>query len=438
VIVKYLKENSKNNQLSNAERRYEIFVLRNLTANFFPYLMHGMLSQIAFRLINAPTFVPAYLLTLSGGSNLIVGVALFFQGLGQTLTPLVGANLISHRKRVLPVGLMVGMAMRINIFFIGISGLYLSEEGALIAIIIFLGLFGMSEGMQGVIFNFLSSKILPVSRRGMLMGTRNFLGGTSASIFAFLVGSYFLEGQIGTSGYSLTFIVSFFISVGGLMVLLFLREPEPPDISKKIALLEQLKEIPAILKKEKAYRSFFLARAISTMGKMTLPFYVLYAGQNVSLSGYVLGMLTFVFTLSNTFSNLVWGLIADLYGFRIVFLSSISFWIAGSSVFFFSSSLEAIILVFAVVGGSLSGFEISSRNLILEFGTLKDRPSLIAIANTAAQMAGSLGPLLGGFIATWFGYEKVFLTGTSFLFLGGALVVFFVAEPRKRFNDLPR
>ena len=156
----------------------------------------------------------------------------------------------------------------------------------------------------------------------------------------------------------------------------------------------------------------------------------------MGFSGYFLGALTSVFTLSNTFSNLLWGVIADIRGFRLVFLSSIIFWVLSTSVYFFSASFVASIAVFSVVGASISGFENSSRAIVLEFGTLKDRPNLIATTNTAAQIAGALGPLLGGLIAHWLGYKAVFFVGICFLLAAALMVIIFVPEPRKRFNDL--
>ena len=404
--------------------------------NFLSYLAHGVLSQIGFRLVNVPTFIPAYLLILSGGSNFVVGLALFFQGLGQAVTPIWGANVISYRKRVVPIAIAIGFFMRTNILFIGLAGLYFSNQLTLVLVILFLGLFGLAEGMQGVVFNYLTSKILPLRLRGRLMGLRNFFGGLSASIFALFVGDYLVGNQDKLEGYSYSFIIAFFISIFGLISLVMIREPAPPEIGKKQSFPEQLKAISVFLRKDPNFRFFFWARTVATMGKMTLPFYVLYAGQEVGFSGYFLGVLTSVFTLSHTFSNLLWGAMADLRGFRLVFLSSIIFWILSTSVYFFSVSFAASIVVFSVVGASISGFENSSRAIVLEFGTLKERPNLIATTNTAAQMAGALGPLLGGLIASWLGYKAVFFLGICFLFAAALMVIIFVPEPRKRFNDL--
>ena len=193
----------------HAEQRYEIFVQRNLTRNFFAHLVHGMLGQTGFRFINAPTFIPAYLLMLSGGSNFVVGLALSLQGFGQMLTPMIGANLISHRQRVLPIGFMVGAMMRLCVLFMGIAGLVLGEQGTLIAIICLLGLFGVFEGMQGVVFNFLMSKVIPVSKRGRLTGLRNFLAGITSAAVAYIGGTYLIGEESSVTGYSLTFILAF-------------------------------------------------------------------------------------------------------------------------------------------------------------------------------------------------------------------------------------
>lgn len=416
----------------HAEQRYEIFVQRNLTRNFFAHLLHGMLGQTGFRFINAPTFIPAYLLMLSGGSNLVVGLALSLQGFGQMLTPIVGANLISHRRRVLPIGFVVGSMMRICVLLMGIAGLVLEPRGTLIAIICLLALFGMFEGMQGVIFNFLMSKVIPVSKRGRLTGLRNFLAGITAAIVAYIGGTYLIGSESSITGYSWTFILAFVLTSFGLISLIAVKEPEPPTVKSRVSLLKQFQEIPDLLRSDKAFTRYFVARAIATMGRMAMPFYILYAGNNIGLSGETLGIITFAFTMSGTVSNLVWGAIADSRGFRLVFLISSLLWVVSSALLIVSPTFALTVVVFSGIGAASQGFENSSRNMVLEFGDRENRPARIAIANTVAQIAGSIGPLLGGALATWYGYESVFLLAIFFLLLGALLVFLFVPEPRNR------
>ena len=406
-------------------------VQRDLTRNFIVHLGHGMLGQTGFRLLMAPTFLPAYILLLSGGSQFAVGLALSVKALGMMLTPMIGANLIEHRKRVLPVGFLTGGAMRLMVLLIALSGFFLEGEATLIAVVVCLLFFGLFQGMQGVIFNFLMSKVIPVSKRGRLTGLRNFLAGITSAAVAW-VGGHFLLGEDPTAaGYSSVFLLAFVLTSVGLLLLTAVREPQPPTVQHKQGLRDRLSDMPQLLREDPAFTRYFLARSLATMGRMAMPFYILYAGESLGLTGQLLGIVTFAFTIAGTLSNLVWGYVADRTGFRAIFLSSIALWVASTLLLIFSSGLALTVIVFIGIGAAVQGFQSSSQNLTLEFGDRDDLPMRIAIANTASEIAGTIGPLLGGLLAAYFGYVSVFVTSIAFLVLGGTVVRIYVPEPRR-------
>jgi len=415
----------------HAEQRYQIYIQRNLTRNFLAHLAHGMLGQTGFRLIMAPTFIPAYIMMLSGGSQFIVGLALSLQALGMMLTPLIGANFIEHRKKVLPVGFLTGSAMRGCVLLIALSGLFLEGTNALIAIMICLTLLGLFQGMQGVIFNFLMSKVIPVSKRGRLTGLRNFLAGITSAIVAWIGGTYFIGDEPTAMGYSWVFLLAFVLTSVGLLMLVWVREPEPPTVKDKQSLWRRMGEVPALLKEDSAFTRYFIARSIATMGRMAMPFYILFAGESIGLTGQTLGILTFAFTMSGTISNLYWGYLADRKGFRLTFLLSTFLWMISTLLLMFINSYAMTIVVFIGIGAAVQGFNNSSQNMTLEFGDRENLPMRIAIANTAAELAGTIGPLLGGILAATMGYQSVFVFSITFLLIGGTVVRFYVPEPRK-------
>ena len=167
----------------------------NLSRNYTAHLLHGLLAQTGMRLLQAPTFLPYYLFLLSG-SELVVGLARGAQALAQAITPVFSATLIEHRPRVLRIGFVVGGLMRVQVLGIALAGFLLPTEWAAFAICVLLGLFGLFLGMQGVIFSFLMSKVIPVDLRGRLMGLRNFLGGlTLRDIFSVQQESSGLRGK---------------------------------------------------------------------------------------------------------------------------------------------------------------------------------------------------------------------------------------------------
>jgi len=416
-----------------AERRFQIQVQRNLTRNYLAHLVHGMLSQTGFRLLNAPTFMPAYIMLLSGGSNLAVGLSSALQSFGMTLTPLIGANLIEHRKRVLPVAFSTGWGMRGMILAISLTGLVLPTPWALWALLFFLAVFGLFQGMQGVIFNFLMAKLIPSSKRGRLTGLRNFLAGIISALIAWVSGQFLVGSTPTAAGYSYTFLLAFVLTSIGLSSLVAVREPEPPTVRPKQGLRTRLAQVPGLLRSDREFTRYFAARALATMGRLAMPFYILHEGHATALSGSTLGILTFAFTMSGTFSNLLWGPLGDRHGFRASFLSSIALWVASTVLLMLvSGTLWVTVIVFAGIGAAVQGFQNASQNMTLEFGSRDDLPVRIAIANTASELAGTLGPLLGGALAAVAGYRAVFLVSIVFLVLGGGVVARYVPEPRKQ------
>jgi MFS family permease len=416
--------------LEAAEARFLAEARSNLPRNYGAHLVHGLLGQTGFRLIHAPTFVPAYVFLLSG-SDLAVGIARSLQSLGMFLSPILGATAIEHRRRVLPVGFAVGAAMRVQLLGLAIVGFALGPRLALPAVWLFLGLFGFFLGMQGVVFNFLVSKVIPVERRGLLMGLRNTLSGITAAGVGVLGGSLVGRNVLG-NGYAATFLLAFGLTALGLVALLFVREPESPRVREPAGVGERLRELPPLLRRDRAFTWYFLARALGTMGRMGVPFYYLYARTRIELTGDDLGLLTAAFVLGQTATTLLWGAAADRLGFRATFAVSLALWMGTAIALLVTSSLGVLTGVFTCLGAGLGGFMLSGQNLVLEFGSREELPLRIAVANSATELVGAVGPLLGGALAALGSYEAVFTTAVGVQAVALGIVWLAVPEPRRR------
>lgn len=387
---------------------YDNQVESNLKRNFLASLAHGMLGLTGFRLMHAPTFVPAYIFLLSN-SNVAVGLALGAQFIGMAISSIWSATLIEHRPQVMNVVYSVGWLMRLQIFLLALSAYFLKDNTALFLACIFLALFGFFGGMQGVAFNFLMSKIIPVNKRGRLIGLRNFLGGLIASAVAYLGGEYLVEVNAFGNGYASTFMLAFILTSIGISALSFIREPVSTNVRKiKSSFLERLKDIPSILNADQEFRKFFYARALGAFGTSAIPFYILYSNKYIELSGANIGYFSLAFLLSQTFSNLIWGKIADNKGYRLVFILSVGIWCASTAYLAINSSLIPFIIAFCGLGAGFGGYQVASQNFVLEFGKSEDLPMLIAISDTASHLMMAFGPLIGGLIANAFGYEHIF------------------------------
>ncbi len=416
---------------STREAEFQAEVRQHLGRNVVASVGHGLLGQTGMRLVNAPTFLPAYVAELAG-SDLAVGIARGLQFLGMALSPVVGATAIEHRRRVLPLTLWVGALMRLQIVGLALSALLLPAPWSLYAVWLFLGMFGLFLGVQGVAFNFLVSKIIPVERRGRLMGMRNALGGITAVIVSLFAGTQLIEANALGNGYAATFLLSFVLTSVGLALMMFMREPASPNVLERSNLAQRVRDLPALMRDDPAFMRFFIARALATMGRMGVPFYILYAKTQISLSGADLGVVTAAFVFAQSVGNLLWGLAADRRGFRFVFLAGLGVWMLSVGLLIGTADVLRLVIVFIGVGVGLGGFQMAAQNMVLEFGRRRHLPMRIAVANSAADMIAAIGAVLGGLLALAFSYVGVFALALAFQAVAAVMVIVAVDEPRAR------
>jgi MFS family permease len=401
-------------------------VQRNLPFNFGVLLGHGLLGQTGFRLIQAPTFLPKYV-ELLAGNNTAVGIARAVQSLGMFLSPVLAARTIEYRPRIKGLGILYGAVMRLQFLFLALIALLVPVDSALGVVWLVLFVFGLALGMQGVVFSFIISKTVPVGWRGRLQGLRNAAAGTMI-IFVSAAGGY-LVGRFGfPAGYGYTFLLGFVLTALGLGAFAMVRESASEDIREPATIFSRVREIPALLGREPAFRRFLAARLLGTAARGALPFYVIFIGDRFGLSGARLGALTIAFTVGQSFSGLGWGTLADRLGFRVIFIGALCCWIVGT-VTLLSPRFEAMYVVYLLVGAGMGGFMLSSQNLVLEFGTSLDRPMRIATANTLSELVGVLGFLGAGLLADSAPLFVVFVVATC-LQLGALATIRTVAEPR--------
>ncbi|MDP1597621.1 MFS transporter [Phenylobacterium sp.] len=415
--------------LAEKEAAYEKFVWANLKRNYIGHYLHGMLGMTGFRLINAPTFLPAYLHMLSG-SNTIVGLGLALQQLGGVLSPIVGANQVEHRTKVMPAALWMGGLARLQIIGMALAGWFLSGQSRVVAIIGFMFLFGLFMGTQRVVFSMLLAKVIPISRRGRLQAWRNATGGLIAAGLAYLAGRYFIDANLFGNGYSTTFIFAFALTSLGLTALrLLMIEPEPPTVRARSRLIDRFKDFPALLA-EKGFLYFMIVQMLAITARMAVPFYVLFASSTIELNGKNLGLLSLAFLGADTISNLVWGYLGDKTGFRLIMLISLLLWVGSTVLLMGAHDFLPIFLAFSGLGAAQSGYMMSAGTMILEFGDRDEMPMRIAFSATAEGIMGSIGPLLGGVISSTLGYGPMFSISIAFLIAALIVLITLVKEPR--------
>lgn len=413
------------------EAAFEKFVWDNLRPNYIGNFVHGMLGMTGFRLINAPTFIPTYIYLLSG-SSLVVGLGLALQQIGNVISPLAAGANLEHRRRIMPAAVLLGSLGRLAILGMALTGWFLTGSAQTISLLVMLFMFGIFMGAQRVAFNLLMSKVIPISVRGRLQAWRNAIGGLIAAVLAYFSGKYLIGANAFGNGYSTTFILAFLLTSAGLWFLQHqIREPEPPTIRSRSGLWSRLGDVPGLIAADRAYGWFLLVQMLAMAARIATPFYVLYVGRQMHLDGPTLGLLSLAYLGADTVSNIGWGYLGDRMGFRPVLLVSLLGWILATVLLMTLHTPAMVFLAFFFLGGSQAGYMMAANTMILEFGHRDDLPMRIGISATAEGVTATLGPLVGGALSQFYGYNVVF--GVSLGLLAAALVTLILAvrDPRR-------
>ena len=312
---------------------------------------------------------------------------------------------------------------------------------ALAFALLFLFMLGLFQGPQRVAFQLLLAKVIPVRMRGRLQAWRNLIGGFIAALLSYFAGSWLIANHVWGNGYATTFFVSFVLTSLGLTALqVMMREPEPPTVRARMRLRERMKDFPALLREDKGFAWFMVARTFLMGSRIGQPFLFLYAAYVLGLSaeadparfGTTLAILSFAYMGADTVTNLIWGYLSDRQGFRSTFLYSTVINIIGIGGMMFCTSIETFAIAFFLIGAGQSGFQMSTTNIVLEYGHPHDVPMRMALSNTAEGAVGALAPLVGAGLVLLWGYEASFWASMAMMAIALGVAWWRMEEPRKR------
>lgn len=414
---------------ADAETR-DLEVERNLPRNFSALLLHGLLGQTGFRLINAPTFLPHFAAELAGGP-LGATVMRALQSLGQFTSPLLAVSIVEHRPYAKPLGVVYGSALRMQLLFLGLIALFVPDPAvALWLVWLAIALFGLAQGMQGVAFQVVMAKVIPIDRRGRLLGLRDLASGV-VLIGVASTGGLLLERYGFAQGNGYTFLLAFALTSLGLGAFAAVREPAGLDLREPTPFLRRVSQLPALLRAEPDFGRFLSARLLASAARGVLPLYVVFIAREFGITGTRLGLFTIVFSLAQSSSTLGWGYLGDRLGYKRVFQASSACWLAGTSLLLVATSLWTATATYALVGAGLGGFMLAGSNLVLEFGSERERAMRIATHNSSTELVGMAGFLGAGLLAELVSFQAAF---TASIALQAAAIVRIRAmrDPRRR------
>jgi MFS family permease len=423
---------------ATAEAANETFVQRNLRWNFSANLLDIAFITISLSLVSRETVMPVLVSQLTD-SKLAIGLIPAIYTLGFYLPQLLSANFTERLIYKKPITMLLGgVGERVPYGLIALVLFFLAASQTSLTLVLFFLLLSVTAITSGVAtppwFDMIA-KVIPVQYRGIWSGVSHSLGALLGIGGAYFVGKI-LEHYFFPTNFALLFALSFLMNVISFIGLALNREPPSLGVKKHTPLISYLKQLPSVLRNHVNYRRFIISRSTILLGTMATGFYMVYATERFATNkadiAALTGLLTGVLIGSQAVTNLLWGFIGDRIGHKTV-LTSAAFALALAALTAYLTGSQLWMVVVFVLLGTFQGAEqVSGLNIILEFCKEEDRPTFIGLTNTLLAPLFALAPILGGFLASAFGYQVLF-AGAFVCVVGGALLLnFWVKEPRKQ------
>lgn len=140
-----------------------------------------------------------------------------------------------------------------------------------------------------------------------------------------------------------------------------------------------------------------------------------------------MGWVVVGYTLASTVLLPVIGKLGDVVGPRAVFLTSLILFLVASLACGFVQSMPWLIAARVLQGMSSAGLQLMSQTIIAQVTSPRERPKYMAVIGAAFPIAILIGPVLGGLITDFWGWQWVFWVNIP---VGvAALVLALVAVP---------
>jgi MFS family permease len=412
--------------------KVEQFTRKHLRYNIIANLLDGGFFGAAIGFASFGTILPLFVASMTDSATLI-GLVPAIHSAGWLLPQLFTANHTAQLRRYKRTVLMMTIHERLPFLGFAIVALLLPRidlQAGLVLTFILLIWQGLGGGFTANPWTSMISKIFPPESRGTFFGIQAAVANLFISAAA--VGAGYLLNAFNSP---LDFVSCFLIAVLFFTISWFFLAltREPADHEKVI------EENPPpfwhgagrILKRNKNFSWFLLARILSQFGTMGFAFYIVYALRHFEMTEVTAGYLTATLTISQMVANAGMGWLGDRVGHRLMLIVGAASALLSSLLAWMAPSLSWFFPIFVLTGFANVAIWTNGMTMTVDFAGETERPFYIGLAQTLTAPATIIAPLIGGWIADTQGFIFTFGWSTILSVAMMFILVFLVKEPRK-------
>lgn len=380
--------------------------------NFFAYLLANLLSKVADEIASAKLIIP-WLFGALGVPATFTGFLVPIREAGVLLPQMIVAAFVRRlplRKGIWLIGaVLTGLSM----FGMAVATIGLQGVSAGVAIISMLVVFSLARGLCSVSAKDVLGKTVSKSRRGALMGWSASLSG----IAVLCVGLWLSATELAMAG---TTVFTGLLIIAGLLwitaAVVFAGINEQPGATDGGGnALAVARENLLLLRDDKSFRSFVIARGLLLSVALAPPFYVLLVQQHSDNGLLGLGALIIANGLASSLSSPFWGYLGDRSARAVMVLAAagagllgIVTWLGIAFNLNILTSELGLAGVFLLLNIMHGGVRLGRKVYLVDMASGENRAAFVAVSNTVIGILMLVGGLIGVF-ADWFGTSSIIL-----------------------------
>jgi MFS family permease len=414
-------------------QQVEEYVQKHARWNFIANVMDVSFFSLATSFIFGATVLSLYASYLTS-SAVAIGLIAAIQSIGYTLPQLLTARKaeqLDHKKSYVQ---KISVMERIPYLFVPLGMLLWPDAPRWLSFIILAVSMAMATfagGLASPAWNAMLAKVVAVHRRGLLFGLMRSIGGLMG-IGGALISRRVLATYAYPTSFGICFALCFLFQVASFICLSLNREPRQRPAKAPLGIVEYWRRLPGVLRGNPNFVRYLGSQALLIFGTMGVGFYILYGRQRFGIDDAFAANLTMAALASQTLATPILGWLADHRGHK--WLSQVCAVIGAGALLavLAAPSVPWLYLVFMLSNAASTGMAVANQGITMEFGTLDDLPTFVALAGTISAVPIILAPLFGGWIVDLAGYPTLFIVALVFMGAGWVAMSRAVVEPRTR------
>ncbi|MEH2177173.1 MFS transporter [Nostoc sp.] len=377
------------------------------------------------------TILPLFVSTLTD-SALLIGLIPAIPRLGWQLPQLLTASKVARLQCYKPTVMLLTIHQKLpflGLALVALLQLKFNHQTILLLTFAILIWQSLGGGFSATAWHSMVAKIVPSTKLGIFYGTLS-ASGNLMSVCGAAIAGLLLKEIAQPFNFALCFLCASLAMAVSWFFMSWTREPISIAPSAFESRREFWDSLIVILRRDENFRCFTIARMISQLALMPLPFYTLYAVHQYGMGEASIGLITTLLMVTQTIAGLVLGWLGDRIGCKLILQIGCVACAFSSVLACLASNANWFYLVFIGEGIGMIALQNIAAVMTLEFGNQHQRPAYIGLGNTLIAPASILAPLLGGWIVENIDYRTTFLVATIGALVTAVILQVGVSNPR--------